>query len=67
MQKKITKINFENATNMKTNGPLLPLLSISFIFQGFLDISFFSSGWGSNFEMTKCRTTDISEFQNCEY
>ena len=24
-------------------------------------------GWGSKFVTTKCRTTDISKFQNCEY
>ena len=24
-------------------------------------------GWGSKFGTTKCRTTDISKFQNCEY
>ena len=24
-------------------------------------------GWGSKFETTKYRTTDISEVQNCEY
>ena len=24
-------------------------------------------GWESKFETTKCRTTDISKFQNCEY
>ena len=25
------------------------------------------NGWESKFETTKCRMTDISEFQNCEY
>ena len=24
-------------------------------------------GWGSKFGRTKCRMTDISKFQNCEY
>ena len=28
---------------------------------------FHFEGWGSKFGTTKCRTTDISEFQNCEY
>ena len=25
------------------------------------------AGGGSKFETTKCRMTDVSEFQNCEY
>ena len=37
------------------------------IFKFKFDFSGHFKGWGSKFRTTKCRTTDISEFQNCEY
>ena len=50
--------------NEKMNSKIKLLNNLSFVILTFVILKF---GWESKFRMTKCRTTDISKFQNCEY
>ena len=50
--------------------PLIPLHTQQEVWRSPHDFSstiFPGTGWGSKFGMKKCRTTNILEFQNCEY
>ena len=58
--------SFDSSENESLNGKHHTLDSIvEAIDNGKFAIAI--RGWGSKFGTIKCRTTDISEFQNCEY